>query len=92
MTLEEALNHLKNHEYWSEISIYDEMAEAVIPAVEKQIQKKPYYEGDGYDDKGELIYDTWICPQCGTKFEVDYDDYKHCPECGQKIDWSEEEL
>lgn len=32
-------------------------------ALEKQMLKKPDYEADGYDDKGELIYDTWICPK-----------------------------
>ena len=54
-------------------------------AVDKQKPKKPDYEGDGYDDKGELVYDTWICPNCDKKYEVDYDDYKHCPNCGQAI-------
>ena len=34
--------------------------------------KKPYYEGDGYSD-GELVYDTWICPNCGKSYEVDYE-------------------
>lgn len=58
-------------------------------AVEKQKAKVPYYEGDGYAD-GELIYDTWICPNCGKTFEVDYDDYDYCPECGQHIDWGKE--
>lgn len=58
-------------------------------AIQRRTPTKPYYEGDGYDDKGELIYDTWICPNCGERFEVDYDDYKYCPECGQKLDWGE---
>lgn len=57
-----------------------------IGALEKQIPKAPDYEGDGYDNKGELIYDTWICPNCGEKYEVDYDDYEHCSNCGQAID------
>lgn len=60
-------------------------------ALKKQIPKKPDFEGDGYDDGGNLIYDTWICPCCETKYEVDYEHYKHCPECGQKIDWSEDD-
>lgn len=61
-----------------------------ISALEKQIPKRPDYEGDGYDDKGNLIYDTWICPNCGFKdYEFDYDDFEHCPNCGQAIDWSE---
>lgn len=58
---------------------------SVIEAREKQIAKKPYYEGDGYAD-GQLVYDTWICPCCNKRYEVDYDDYDYCPNCGQKID------
>ena len=61
-----------------------------LECVEKQIPKKPDFEGDGYAD-GFLVYDTWICPCCEHKFEVDYEEYKHCPECGQTIDWSVEE-
>lgn len=56
-------------------------------AVEKQTAKRPDYEGDGYAD-GHLVYDTWICPCCGKRYEVDYDEYDFCPNCGQKIDWS----
>lgn len=59
-------------------------------AVEKEKPKKPDYEGDGYAD-GHMVYDTWVCPCCETRYEVDYDDYKYCPNCGQAIDWSEEE-
>lgn len=58
-------------------------------AIEKQIPKRPDFEGDGYAD-GQLVYDTWICPCCEKHYEVDYDDYAHCPDCGQKIDWSEQ--
>ena len=72
----------------SELDAYKEIGtvEECREAVEKQKPKKPDYEGDGYDDKGELVYDTWICPNCDKKYEVDYDDYKHCPNCGQSID------
>ena len=59
-------------------------------AEEKQTAKKPDYEGDGYAD-GQLVYDTWICPCCNTRYEVDYDVYNFCPNCGQKLDWSDEE-
>ena len=55
--------------------------------VEKEIPKEPDYEGDGYAD-GYMVYDTWICPNCGKKYEVDYQEYNRCPECGQLIDWS----
>lgn len=65
--------------------------EACIVACEalaKQIPKKPDLEGDGYWD-GQIVYDTWICPCCGKRYEVDYEEYDYCPKCGQKIDWSE---
>jgi rubrerythrin len=63
---------------------------AIVDALRKQIPTKPDYEGNGYDDRGNLIYDTWICPNCGDRYEVDYEYYRHCPMCGQLIDWSEE--
>lgn len=65
--------------------------ESVIEAREKQIAKKPTYEGDGYAPDGTLIYDTWICPCCDKRYEVDYDDYDYCPNCGQKLDLDRDE-
>lgn len=62
--------------------------EKLWQAVEKQKPQIPDYEGDGCDKDGNIIFDTWICPNCGEKYEVDYDDYKYCPECGQKIRWN----
>lgn len=58
---------------------------------EKAMPKKPDYEGDGYDNKGDMVYDTWICPNCNERYEVDYDDYDYCPKCGQALDWSDED-
>lgn len=52
---------------------------------ERDTAKIPDYEGDGYDNDGNMIYDIWICPNCGEKYEVDYDDYDFCPKCGQRI-------
>ena len=46
--------------------------------------KHAIYESDGYSD-GDPVYDIWICPNCGAKYEVDYDDYDFCPDCGQMI-------
>lgn len=65
--------------------------EELQAVMEKQIAKKPTYEGDGYAPDGTLVYDTWICPCCDKRYEVDYDDYDYCPSCGQKLDWSDEE-
>ena len=60
-----------------------------IQALGKQIPKKPTYEGDGYAPDGTFIWDEWLCPSCGKRYEIDYDDYDYCPNCGQKIDWSD---
>lgn len=57
---------------------------------EKQIPKNPTYDGDGYAPDGTFVWDEWICPCCGTRYEVDYDEYDFCPNCGKKIDWSDE--
>lgn len=65
-----------------------ECRELTKKALEKQIAKKPSFEGDGYWN-GQLIYDTWICPCCDKHYEVEYEEYEHCPSCGQKIDWSD---
>ena len=56
---------------------------------ERDTAKKPTYEGDGYAPDGTFVWDEWLCPNCGTRYEVDYDEYDHCPNCGQRIDWSE---
>lgn len=53
--------------------------------VNKETATTPDIEGDGYY-KGEVVYDTWICPRCGARYEIDYDDYEYCPKCGQHID------
>lgn len=66
--------------------------EKVREAVEKQNPKTPTYEGDGYAPDGSFVWDEWICPRCGTSYEVDYDEYDYCPNCGQSIDWSEENV
>lgn len=57
-------------------------------ATEKQKPKIADIWGDGYDDDGNLVYDTYECPNCGSTYELGYQDYKYCPECGQAIDWS----
>lgn len=55
----------------------------------KEIPEKVIYEGDSYDDEGDIIYDTAYCPICRLEYEVDYDDHdNYCRRCGQKLDWS----
>lgn len=58
--------------------------EQVQDLKERDTEKIPDYEGDGYAD-GHMVYDTWICPNCRERYEVDYDDYDFCPRCGQRI-------
>ena len=69
-----------------------EAIQIAIEALEKQIPKKPEYEGDGYAD-GELVYDYAKCPICGHGFEYGINDWgcEYCSDCGQKLDWSDEE-
>ena len=87
---EEAINYLwksydENKIYGIASRGYIEMLQELV---DKETPKKPDYEGDGYSD-GELVYDTWICPNCGKSYEVDYEEYERCPHCGQMIDWVE---
>lgn len=101
MTENEAIEKLKNMRLFMQITDKNndckfteddyKANEMAIRALEKQIPKKPTYEGDGYAPDGTLIYDTWICSCCDKRYEVDYDDYDYCPNCGQKLDWSDEE-
>ena len=72
--------------YWA-LKKYEDtglIPEQIMGLKERDAGKPPMYEGDGYSDE-EMVYDTWICPNCGTKYEVDYDDYDFCPNCGQRI-------
>lgn len=69
--------------------IINEALRTVESAVGKQIPRKPDIWGDGVDDDGDLIYDSWACPCCHEEYELGYDDYEYCPNCGQAIDWRE---
>lgn len=83
-----------HEECQTEMELYKEMhkrkftLKSLLESREKQTPKKPDLEGDGYGDDGVLIYDTWICPCCGKRYEIDYEEYDYCPNCGQAIDWS----
>ena len=85
--LDVAISSIKELQEYKRIGTLKEAREAV----EKQNAKKPTYDGDGYAPDGTFVWDEWLCPHCGTRYEVDYDDYDYCPKCGQHIDWSGEE-
>ena len=92
MTESEAIKELRNIRPKGGI-IPQKRAEAIdiaIKSLNKQIPKSPTYDGDGYAPDGSFVWDEWLCPHCGSRFEVDIDDYDYCPNCGQCIDWSEE--
>lgn len=36
---------------------------------ERDTEKIPDYEGDGYAE-GHMVYDTWICPNCGERTKL----------------------
>lgn len=59
---------------------------------ERNIPQKPTLEGDGYAPDGSFVWDTWLCPNCGSAHEVDEEKYDYCPNCGQKIDWREDDV
>ena len=82
---------LKSTEFAYSQSEVWKAVEMATEALEKQTPKKPDFEGDGYDENGCLIYDTWICPCCEVRYEIYYEEYEHCPNCGQTIDWSDTE-
>lgn len=56
----------------------------------KETALKPTYEGDGYDENGEIIYDTAYCLNCNHVFKYEINDWgcDYCSDCGQKLDWS----
>lgn len=81
--------------YWEgnmQIALYSDENTKLNKLTERDKPMKPEYEGDGYDDKGELIYDTAYCPRCKKAYEVGYEDgHPYCDNCGQRLDWGREE-
>ena len=90
MTIQRAFEIIKD-EMPYESGVINEALKMVEGAVGKQIPRKPDIWGDGVDDDGDLIYDSWACPCCHEEYELGYDEYEHCPNCGQAIDMSEAE-
>lgn len=81
---QEAIKAIKSNYPTSGYYMLIEALDMAVSALEKQIAKTPDYEGDEYAD-GELVYDAWICPNCGEHYEIWYEDYDYCPNCGQHI-------
>ena len=74
---------------WNNGRLYDADATHCVnfqPAaadVRPVVRAEWYGEGDGYAD-GELVYDMWLCPICGKRFEEweEKPDWNFCPNCG----------
>lgn len=77
----------------TELDAYKQLGtlEEIKNAVEKQIPKSPTYDGDGYAPDGTFVWDEWLCPCCGSRFEVEYEEHDYCPNCGQHILWEVED-
>lgn len=94
MTNRDAIEWIKDIQVWNWHKAqkyqryYAEALDIAVKALEKQIPTSMDLEGDGYAD-GVMIYDTWICPNCGKHYELEYDDYDFCPNCGQALDWED---
>lgn len=84
-TPEEAIETIKSNMPTSGYQMLQESLAMAIAALERQMPIEADYEDDSCDEDGNDIYDTWICPNCGEKYETDYDDYDYCPNCGQHI-------
>jgi hypothetical protein len=68
----------------------EKRCEELEAATSRDTPLKVIIEGDGYDDKVEIDYDTAYCPVCNHVYEVDYDTHdNYCRNCGQKLDWSD---
>lgn len=95
MTPQKALEILNNMEFAEQYQGKQEYTDMLLlckKALEKQIPKKLDYEGDGYDDKGELIYDIAYCPNCNSRYDLGYDEETNrCRDCGQALNWDGEE-
>lgn len=67
-----------------------ELQKITVAVLERQVAKIPTLDGDGYAPDGTFVWDEWLCPNCNSRYEVEFDDYDYCPNCGQCIDWIKE--
>lgn len=95
MTAKEAIHKIKEHNRIHNLNernavFITRAFNMAIKALEKQLPKKPDIYGDGYDDDGNIIYDTYDCPNCQKSYEIEYEEYDYCPNCGQALNWSDD--
>lgn len=83
---------LKGEEFLAYLSGMQRVLEDIdaAPTIDPEsLRPRGTWEGtaDGYAD-GELVYDTWMCSECGYTVETDGPDdlTKFCPNCGAKME------
>lgn len=82
MTNEQALDFLKNNEEKRTAGRYIHVKAMAIKALEKQIAKKPIFEGG--------FIGVYKCPACKTIVGNAFGKgVTYCKECGNAIDWEE---
>lgn len=68
---------------------YAEIREMPAADVAEVVHGQWQGEGDGYAD-GALVYDVWVCSNCGHYIDDGTDDPEclpnYCPVCGAKMD------
>ncbi len=95
MTIKEAIGQLKCNVEGDYINLDDlESFNLAIPALEKQIPKKPigiYDENEHHIKDDDGFYEPalfGICPICNKEVQ---DGMIYCSFCGQALDWSDTE-
>ena len=95
MTAQEAIEILKHeHDYAQLLSYVNEALKMAIPALDKQIPKKPQYVDTRFRHHGRKISDgssldkCYKCPNCNSHIFHVFDSEKCCKYCGQALDWS----
>lgn len=72
---------------------YAEIREMPAADVAEVVHGQWQGEGDGYAD-GALVYDVWVCSNCGHYIDDGTDDPEclpnYCPNCGAKMDGGED--
>ena len=66
-------DHEELKEFLKELQDYEDTGltpEQIMELKERNTPQEAIYEGDGYSE-GEMVYDDWICPNCGGKYEVE---------------------
>ncbi len=81
MTARELIRHIRQQGIGDSLYVKLTQTDLIVKAIEKQIARKPDYEGN--DAK---------CPVCEHEFENNVNDWgcAYCQDCGQALEWGDE--